>query len=107
MLVLDALTYEAVLLTPPIVIGIVGVPVTVTASDGVTVKSKLTPIPDVPVPLGAVRLTLEIVGTALSIVRAVFAPVKVFVITFNEGSVIVPEIGDTVATRPLSPARVV
>ena len=56
------------MLTPPIVIGIVGVPVTVTASDGVTVKSKLTPTPDVPVPLGVVRLTLETVGAVVSIV---------------------------------------
>ena len=49
--------------------GMVGVPVTVTASDGVTVKSKLTPTPDVPVPLGVVRLTLDIVGAVRSIVN--------------------------------------
>ena len=107
MVVLDALTYEAVLLTPPIVIGIVGVPVTVTASDGVTVKSKLTPTPDVPVPLGVVRLTLEIVGPVVSMVRVVFAPVNAAVRAFNAASVIVPETGETVATRPLSPAWVV
>ncbi len=46
----------------------VGVAVTVTASDGVTVKSKLTPIPDVPVPLGVVRLTLKIVGAVVLLV---------------------------------------
>ena len=47
------------------------------------------------------------VGATVSIVRVVLAPVKVFVITFNARSVIVPEIGDTVATSPLSPAWVV
>ena len=88
-------------------IGIVGVPVTVTASDGVTVKSKLTPMPDVPVPLGVVRLTLEMVGAVVSIVRVVFAPVNVAVRAFDPASAIVPDTGDTVATRPLSPAWVV
>ena len=56
--------------TPPIVIPIVGVPVTVTASDGVTVKSRLTPAPDVQgTALGDVRLTLEIPGAAPSTVK--------------------------------------
>ena len=50
------------------VISIVAAPVTVMASDGVTVKSKLTPIPDVPMPLGVVRITLKIVGTTVSLV---------------------------------------
>ena len=88
-------------------IGIVGVAVTVTASDGVTVKSKFTPTPDVPAPLGVVRLTLEIVGAVVSIVRVVFAPVNVAARTFKAMSVMVPETGDTVATIPLSPAWVV
>ena len=95
------------MLTPPIVIGIVGVPVTVTASEMATVKSKLTPTPDVPVPLGVVRLTLEIVGAVVSIVRVLLAPVNVAVRAFDPASAIVPDTGDTVATSPLSPAWVV
>ena len=50
-------------------VGSVGVRVTVTASDGVTVKSKLTPTPEVPMPLGVVRLTLDIVGNVRSILN--------------------------------------
>ena len=71
-------------------IGIVGVPVTVTASLVTTVKSRLTPGPDVPEPLGVVRLTLEIVGAVVSIVRVVAAPVKVATRALLPASTMVP-----------------
>ena len=51
------------------VIGMVGVPVTVTGSDVNKLKSKLTPIPEVPVPAGEVRPMLDIVGAVRSIVN--------------------------------------
>ena len=75
--------------------GIVGVGETVVTSDVVMVKSKLTLAPDVPVPAGAVRAIFEIVGTAVSIVRDVLAPVSVGlrVALFAE-SVMVPVTGD-------------
>ena len=89
------LTYEDVLLTAPIVIGIVGVPETVMVSEVVMVKSKFTFAPEVPMPAGDVNAMVEIVGTAVSIVRVVLAPVRVgLTVLLLAESVMVPVTGD-------------
>jgi hypothetical protein len=92
------------------VIGIVGepMPATVTDSFQVIVKSRFAPMPAAPLPPKA---TVGVVGALVSIVRVVLALVNVRVrlLLFESRSFELPvrEIGDTVATRPLSPAAVV